>query len=77
MLPGMGRRSKKEDILKMYEGRVLISPNGREYQRGYEKVGKQYIIIIIYKGYRMQVKEVDFNRGSIDEFLNAMEISNC
>lgn len=69
----IGKYTKKQDIFEAKKNRTFVTPNNREYQLDYEKIGNKYIIIIIYKGKRMQIKEQDYNCMPIDGLLIAIE----
>ena len=71
----VGKKRSKLSVLEAKKGGTFVTPQNRSYQFDFEKVGRKYIIIIIYKGERMQVSEVDYNRIPTDELLIAMEIT--
>lgn len=66
---------KKQEYLETKKGKKYITPNNKEYIFDYNKVGSKYIFIIEYKGYKMQLKEYEFNTTNIDQLLTCMENS--
>ena len=66
-------RPKKDQILDARKGRTWVTPKNREYQIDRRKEGRKYIIILIYKGNRMQVSESDYNLIPTDTLLDAIE----
>jgi hypothetical protein len=71
----IGKYTKKENVLLAKKGKTFVTPQNRTYVFDYKKTGNKYMFIICYKGYRMQVKETDFNRSDIDDLLSVMENS--
>jgi len=69
----IGKYRTKESVLKAKVGSTWITPNNREYQIEYRKEGRKYIIILLYRGGRMQVSETDFNNTPTDILLQAMD----
>lgn len=69
----IGKYYKKDEILDAKVGKTFVSPNNKEYSFDYRKEGRKYIMIVIFKGHRMQVKESDFNRFTIDELISVIE----
>lgn len=72
----IGKRIKKDDFLNARRGRTFVSPQNKEYQLDYEKIGRIYHIVIIYLGKRWRMNEPDFNRSNINDILNSIENSN-
>ena len=70
----IGKYIKKDEILNAKIGRTFLLPSGREYQfTEYRKEGRRYIFVITYNGYRIQIKEVDFNTVDLDVFFIQLE----
>lgn len=67
------KKHKKEEVFQAQRGKSYVTPEGREYSFDYRKEGRKYIIILIYRGQRMQVKEPVFNMTPTDTLLEAME----
>jgi hypothetical protein len=68
----IGKYTKKESVLLAKKGKTFVTPQNRTYVFDYEKIGNKYMFILCYNGYRMQVKEADFNRSNIDDLLAIM-----
>jgi len=69
----IGKYHRKDTLLDAKKGRTFVTPKNKEYQFDYRKEGRSYIFILIYDGKRMQIKETDYNRHSIDELLEIMK----
>lgn len=67
------RKPTKADQLEAYKGKTFVTIDGEEYQRDYEKRGRIYIIILIYKGRRMQIKESELKQHSIRQLINSIK----
>ena len=69
----IGKYRKKEAVLDAKKNRTWVTPQNKEYQFDYRKEGRSYIFILIYNGLKMQIKESDYNKHSIDDLLNIMK----
>ena len=67
------QRHTKTEILDAKKGRTFITPKGKEYVFDYEKVGNIVIIIIHYKGNRIEVSESGYDKTPIDDLIQAIE----
>jgi hypothetical protein len=72
----IGKYTKKDDVLMAKAGKTFVTPNNKEYIFDYVKEGRRYIFIINYLGYKMRVKESDFNTTDIEYLLNVIEDAN-
>jgi hypothetical protein len=63
----------KQIILNQAKSKTHTSPKGRTYNFDWRKEGNKYIFTIAYGGYKMDIKEHDFNRSNIDILLETIE----
>lgn len=72
----IGKYTKKESVLLAKKGKTFVTNNNKTYQFDYEKIGNKYHFIICYLDKRWRMTESDFNRHSMDDILNSIELSN-